>query len=512
MNTMGEKTRRTILRSGFGLIAGSAFAGVASGQENEPSVKFETQATKGDEITVAQVVTESAVSYSLENQSGKRYVWGEFEGGQHLENITIKLDDPIMESGQYRFSIYPKDGGYAIDSEVAQIFVTENGEFYEGMPVTEIESDPEAGFNYPYYLYVPPSIDKPEEAVPIFVQTSNSPSSSDDFSYHKQKAREQIGWFPKTIANELKIPALVPVIPRPRDKTEFEGRPWFQGLDIHSLQVSDHPAARIDLQVLNMVDDARERLQEESYQTSESIMMNGFSSSAEFVNRFSIIHPERVLSVSAGGLTGMVVLPRKEAKGHTLNYHIGIANIEELIGKPFNKDAFAGVNHYYYMGSEDTEDNFPYETLWPDDLETIAREVYGENIIEERFPYCENIYDEEGIDAKFEIHEGVGHRMGPARDDLIAFHRDAHATRDSKDSTATENETAEETMTTTTTIDSATTTTEQMTSVTERDSATSSIESPTTTSEAPGLSLFSGLTGVIGATYIGSRLLNSSEE
>jgi|APHM01.1.fsa_nt_gi hypothetical protein len=73
----------------------------------------------------------------------------------------------------------------------------------------------------------------------------------------------------------------------------------------------------------------------------------------------------------------MVVLPREEAKAQTKSAS-WVAHIEELLGKPFNKDAFSCVNHSYCMGGEDTEDNCPYETLWLTDLGVIARSVYGE--------------------------------------------------------------------------------------------------------------------------------------
>ena len=506
MTTSSASSRRRFLQAVSGTFVGISLTETASAQEYTPAVTFNDQTSPGDEVTVAEIVTNEPVYWKVHAEETD-YAQGHLDGKQRLENETIELENEIEISTKLYFSIYPEGGGYSLAYDDAWITV-ENDSI---LGVNEIEKNTEAGFNYPYFLYVPPSVAEAEERVPLFVQTSNSPRSSEDFSYHKRKARDQIGGFPRTIADELAIPALVPVIPRPRDKSEFEGRPWFQGLDVHSLQVSDHPAERIDLQVLRMVDDARQRLREESYQTSESVLMNGFSSSAEFANRFSILHPERVLSVSAGGLTGMVVLPREEAKGHTLPYHIGIANMEELVGKPFNKTAFSDVAHYYYMGSDDTEDNFPYETLWPDDLEAIARDVYGERIIADRFPYCAKIYQEEGVDASFEIYDGVGHRMGPARDDLIEFHREALAQRENRDSDADETETVGEPTTTAKANDATPATKADTTNGTAGDSATASVDLPTTRSEASGLTLLSGLTSVIGATYVGSRLLKSLE-
>lgn len=267
--------------------------------------------------------------------------------------------------------------------------------------------------------------------------------------------------------------------------------------------------ARIDLQVLQMIDDARERLHNESYKIDEKVMMNGFSTSAKFANRFSILHPERVMSVSAGGLSGMVVLPREETKDHTLNYHIGIADLSKLIGKSPDLEAFANVQQYYYMGSKDLDDNLEYRTLWPEELAEVAREVFGEDIIEDRFPYCEQVYDEEGVDATFKIYEGVGHTSLPAENDVIDFHRENLANYDLKeDPTEDSLTTAQPTIAT-----NLPSTNPLSKDATSQESETESAPTSTVTrTESPGLNLIDGIMGLLGASYIGVQFFRISDD
>lgn len=288
------------------------------------------------------------------------------------------------------------------------------------------KKNPDAGFNYPYFLYVPSTPGEWSESTPLLVEPNNSPDSSDDFSYHKQMARKAVeGQTARQISDELGVPLLVPIFPRPRWEP-VDWRHLTHSLDPQTLKISSGPLERIDKQLLNMIDDAQERLASESHPVQNEIIMDGFSSSGDFVDRFTILYPERILSITAGGVNGMVVLPRKEAKGHTLDYPVGIANIEELTGISVDIEAIDTVNQFYYMGAEDTNDTIGYDDAWTDDeLEQIAIDVYGKEMVEDRFSYCEKVFKEEGIDATFKVYEEAGHTPRPALADIIEFHRQA---------------------------------------------------------------------------------------
>lgn len=136
------------------------------------------------------------------------------------------------------------------------------------------------------------------------------------------------------------------------------------------------------------------------------------------------------ISVTAGGINGTPILPKEEAKGHTLNYQIGIADLPSLIGKELDLEAFTNVNQLLYIGELDFNDTIGYSDTWSNKQEAIALDVYGPNIQRDRMPYSQSIYADVGASAAFKIYDRVGHNPRPVIDDLVAFHRASLAGED----------------------------------------------------------------------------------
>ncbi|WP_276257340.1 PKD domain-containing protein [Haloglomus litoreum] len=147
----------------------------------------------------------------------------------------------------------------------------------------------------------------------------------------------------------------------------------------------------------------------------------------------TVLHPDRVLSVTAGGLNGMTLLPLTEAKGERLDYHVGIADVSELTGESVDLDALDRVNQLLYMGSQDENDTIPFDDAWTSDaLRETALAVYGEDMIADRFPFCQAAYERADVSAQFTIVDGVGHRPLPV-ERLTEFHRRSMAGEDVSD-------------------------------------------------------------------------------
>lgn len=182
--------------------------------------------------------------------------------------------------------------------------------------------------------------------------------------------------------------------------------------------------ARIDLQILNMVEDARSQLAANDYPVrQEGILLDGYSASGNFVERFVALHPEEVVSATAGGLNGMVTLPVEEVGGQAVNYHIGIADLEDLTGEPFDLEAFREVPQFLHMGELDTNDTIPFNDAWTgDDFRQRALDVYGDDMQEERFPFCRAVHEDVGSSAVFRMYMGEGHNPRPALEDIVEFH------------------------------------------------------------------------------------------
>lgn len=302
---------------------------------------------------------------------------------------------------------------------------------------TLVEADPENGFNYPYYLAVPEGFNEKQTSAgsasvdgqqPILVEPHNVGEQIEEFERHlelaKQRIEKQSGRY---IANELGSPMLVPVFPRPfQDPVDWTH--MIHMLCAQTMQIDEGPLERVDRQLLAMIDDAQNRLADVGIGVTDEVILNGFSSSANFVNRFGALHPERVCSISAGGINGLAILPTEIAdiRGfgeRPMNYPVGVANIEALTGKQFNEEAFCELNQFLYMGSDDDKDALLYPDAWTDpELRGIAVLTYGEDIHDERFPHCKEVYDAVGANAVFRIYDGVGHKPGPALDDVVEFH------------------------------------------------------------------------------------------
>lgn len=315
------------------------------------------------------------------------------------------------------------------------------------MTVERIDANPKSDFNYPYYLYVPEHVD-PNEPVPMLVEPHNVAGPSDDFQDMLDTAQRRITQgFGRRVATDLGVPFLLAVFPRSIEEPAH----WTtltHSLDAETLALDEGPLERIDLQLLAMVDDARDRLGEEGYTIQNDFSLNGFSSAGMFVNRFTALHPDRVRSVSAGGVNGLALLPTatistdrlrhpldvSEFVGSdrlSLEYPVGVADLEDLTGDSFDETAYCEVNQFIYMGSADERDSLLYPDAWTDaDLRIQAILTYGEDIHAERFPTCEQIYDEVGTSAVFRVYEGVGHKPGPALEDVVVFHKRSHADED----------------------------------------------------------------------------------
>lgn len=285
-----------------------------------------------------------------------------------------------------------------------------------------IEKDEDSGFNFPYYLYSPSNV----REKPLLVEPVNSGPCNDDFQTDLDAAEELVlSGVPRQISDELRIPLIVPVFANP-----CSGGFWntfIQTLDTGTMNIDSGRFERIDLQLLAMVDDARQRLASGVVDLPEEIMMNGFSATGNFVNNFAVLHPERVASITAGAINGMATLPREQVRGQTINYQIGVNDIETLTGSSFNKEAWQEVPQLCYMGEAErspNDDTLPYRDIWSQEQARVARSVYGNNMQSERMVYSEAIYHEADAPGRFEVYDNTGHSYSDRIvNDVISFHR-----------------------------------------------------------------------------------------
>ncbi|QWC18100.1 PKD domain-containing protein [Halorubrum sp. 2020YC2] len=347
--------------------------------------------------------------------------------GTDETDLVVELDEPLGETQVVEAWLWD---GPAHESEVItvkQALVAVGEELDETIGITLVEAAPESGFNYPYYLFSP--IDRRDGRIPMLVESNNTGTATDDFEEHRSAAKSLVRrGSSRPISEALGVPLLVPVFPRPAEEP-VDWSHYTHQLDRQTVAIEEGPLARIDEQLLRMVEDAKDRLAGDEYAFTDEIMLNGFSASGNFADRFTALHPDRVLSVTAGGLNGMALLPHEEWNGHTLEYHVGVAGLESLTGDSVDVGGLADVNQLLYMGVEDTNDTIPYDDAWSEDLRELALAVYGEDMINDRFPRCQRAYDDADVEAQFRIYDDRGHRPADT-EDLVEFHRRSLAGED----------------------------------------------------------------------------------
>ena len=276
-----------------------------------------------------------------------------------------------------------------------------------GGKILLIENDSAKGFNFPYYLFIPDNIADDSELTMI-VEPNNSGFVDDNLDKHKEKALRTATrdfYTGNYVARSLQLPLLVPVFPR----SESDWKIYTHALDRDAMLEKDTDIERLDLQLLAMVDDARERLKEMGYHIDERFFFTGFSASGTFANRFAALHPERVKALAAGGINGLLFLPLEEMNDIKLTYPVGTFDFQELFGKPFNAEAFREIPQFYFMGALDDNDAIPYADAFDPTEREVIYQILGSEMQPLRWENCQRIYKTQGVNAQFRIYEDIGH-------------------------------------------------------------------------------------------------------
>lgn len=272
--------------------------------------------------------------------------------------------------------------------------------------VQHFTADPASGYHADFYLYISPKakqLAQGGKVVTLLIQPNNSGLNSDDPQKHQRDA-----WFTgyerQKVADELGVVLLVPAFIRP-------GEDWFiytHALDRDSLTTEREDLKRIDLQLIAMIDHARSILSESGFNTDERILIQGFSASGMFANRFTILHPERVKAAAIGSPGGFPILPIDAYTGEALPYPAGIFDIEKLSGKPFDSATYSAIPQLIYMGSMDNNDSLDFADGWEqENAETVDR-LFGADP-PTRWDDAQTIYENSGANVQFLLVEGVGH-------------------------------------------------------------------------------------------------------
>ncbi|MFN2396252.1 MAG: alpha/beta hydrolase family protein [Bacteroidales bacterium] len=301
----------------------------------------------------------------------------------------------------------------------ALVIVSCNGRI-SGGKILLIESNTEKGFNYPYYLFIPDNTALNKELT-LITEPNNSGFLSDDLDKHLEKAQRIATmefYAGNYVARNLQIPLLVPIFPR----SESHRHTYTHSLDRDVMLEKNTNLERLDLQLLAMVEDARERLNEMGYKTDEQFFITGFSASGTFANRFAALHPGKVKAVAAGGINGLLFLPLEEINGIKLNYPVGTGDFHELFSKPFNAKTFKETPQFLFMGALDDNDAIPFDDAFDPPEREVIYQTLGREMQPLRWKNCQKIYNTQGVNAQFRTYENIGHEQpDEIKDDILEF-------------------------------------------------------------------------------------------
>jgi predicted esterase len=287
------------------------------------------------------------------------------------------------------------------------LVVTPIGEFFR------IEASPEHGFHHPFFLYVPA---ERVQAKTLLVAPNNTSSLAELETQVEDALRK--GFADAYIAERTKSILLVPAFPRPNIDPPI----YTHALSRSALIVKEGPLQRVDLQLIAMIDAARNILKSKyKLELKQKVFLTGFSASASFVSRFSFLHPELVAAAAVGAPGGWPIAPVSKYKGQALSYPVGINDVKDLTGKEIDLKSLKSVSFFFYIGDKDENDSVTFRDSFSTGDEQIVMRLFGKKPVE-RWPRAKELYRDTGMQASFKIYPGIPHEVTrDMREDIIRF-------------------------------------------------------------------------------------------
>lgn len=370
------------------------------------------------ELLVPETPAEHRISLWVETRAGEAAVRIVDKTGRVLLSWAGHKGEMLLSrripTGKYLLEIdsAKASGGYAqfgVKGALMQVCPLES------VQCQEHAATPAEGFRWPYLLYRPKEIRFPS----LLVVPNNTGFATVDLELLRASAFCEIE-AQSALAERLGCPLLVPLFPRP-PLPGFEENLYLHALSRAALQATPESWRRVDLQLLGMIRDAQRHLQFGGTEMTDKVLLSGFSASGSFVNRFAMIHPERVLAVACGSPGGWPLAPVANLDGHELPYPVGISDLPILTDRPVGWDALRQVPWLFFQGEQDVNDAVPFrDSFSKADEEQIFR-CFGTTPVS-RWKRAEELYARQGLRARFVLYPGVGHSIPPKiQEDIARF-------------------------------------------------------------------------------------------
>lgn len=143
------------------------------------------------------------------------------------------------------------------------------------------------------------------------------------------------------------------------DAHEYTGRDWIKEsyfIDAFYMDGIVRDKFRQPHKILErIIDKSVLELKNRGITADKRVVMMGFSGSAIFAQRFSVLSPKYVKAIVAGQAGGSFLMPFEKINNRTYNFPIGIADYEEerIDGSVYNFDAYKEIYQLLYTPSND---------------------------------------------------------------------------------------------------------------------------------------------------------------
>jgi len=402
----------------------SAATAVVSGKSKvkKLSVTGSLYATQKSSLKLPKTFDPDAVTGISLVDEKNRIISAKFEF--RSEKLYITPSNDLLGEKKYTLKIFMKDNTRYQAELTAEDYISINNNKHSYIKVS---AKPDKGFNYPYYLMVPKGTLSNTDKKYMVVEPNNTGFPSDSMEAHEVAVLIHLHNYGYTtggaggyqVASELKMPLLIPVFPRPLSEDGLGV--YVHALDREVMMAKGVDYERPDLQLIAMMEDAKELLSKQGIKLEKKVLMVGFSASGDFVNRFMFLHPEWVKAVASSSST---IFPASEYNGIKLNYPLGTADMKSLFGIKFNAKEYNKIAKYIYRGDQDGND---YTEDWDKNGEEYVKAI-RKLFKDETQPYKWNrkiqIMDDLGYNDNYQYHiyKGIGHNISEKmHEDIVAF-------------------------------------------------------------------------------------------
>jgi len=272
------------------------------------------------------------------------------------------------------------------------------------LPGQVVRHPPTDSNPYSWYSYYPRTASGKDKIV-ICVWPHGGGTPSENYTDHEMRAANQFGWL-RRHSEQYQMPVVVVAMPRVK-------RLYVHSLHPETFTTKEEMLRRPDLKLIDAVwNQYIPLMRKASLDVDEKVLMMGYSSVGMFAHRFTMLHPAKVMAVWLGG-EAPAPLPASELDGQPLDYPLGVRNLRELTGQPFDFETYRRIPHFICVGENDANpqnDTTTYTDIFTDQQRLLIRSRFGATN-PERIRFFYEYLRQAGVPAEFQLYSGIGHQF-----------------------------------------------------------------------------------------------------